>query len=171
LATPQHLVVMGVSGSGKTTIATLLAERLGYTFADADAFHSPENVAKMARREPLTDADRQPWLESLAAWIAARHTERRSTVLACSALKRRYRDALRAGARGSVAFVFLATPRAVLEQRMAHRTGHYMPLELLDSQLATLEPLAADERGVTVDGTPAPPIIIANILEKLSVTN
>lgn len=162
---------MGVSGSGKTTIAGLLAERLGYTFTDGDDFHPPQNVAKMQRGEPLNDYDREPWLRSIADWIAARDSEGRSTVVACSALKRRYRDALRAGAPQRVLFVYLAVPREALERRVRHRQGHYMPPELLGSQLATLEPRAADEPGITVDGAPSPAEIIETALEKLSATN
>ena len=163
----SHLVVMGVSGSGKTTIATQLAERLGYVLAEGDEFHSAANVAKMARGEPLTDADRAPWLAALADWIAAQNASGRSTVLACSALKRRYRDALQAGAPGQVFFLYLAVPRPALVERMKRREGHYMPLELLDSQLATLEPLAADEPGVTLDGAPPPDAIVERALERL----
>lgn len=163
----SHLVVMGVSGSGKTTIATRLAERLGYVFAEGDEFHSGANVAKMARGEPLNDADRAPWLAALAAWIAAHNDSGRSTVLACSALKRRYREALQAGAPGHVHFLYLDVPRAALVERMKRRKGHYMPLELLDLQLATLEPLAADEPGLTLDGAPAPDAIVERALERL----
>jgi gluconokinase len=164
----SHIVVMGVSGSGKTTIAGKLAARLGYLFADGDAFHPQANVAKMASGEPLTDADRAPWLAELAEWIAAQHESGRSTVLACSALKRRYRDTLRAGAPGHVFFVYLAVPRTALVERMKRRTGHYMPPELLDSQLATLEPLGPDEPGLTLDGQPAPETIVERALERLA---
>lgn len=166
-ARAQHVVVMGVSGSGKTTIATLLAEHLQYAFADADDFHPRKNIEKMARGEPLTDADRAPWLESLAAWIAEQHDAGRSTVLACSALKRRYRDALRAAAPSRVSFAHLAVPRDALLERMKSRPGHYMPRELLDSQLATLEPLEDDEPGVTVDATASPEAVAASARERL----
>ena len=161
---PQHLVVMGVSGSGKTTLAGRLAAHLQYAFADADDFHPPPNVAKMARGEPLTDADRAPWLQTLADWIAKHHAAGRSTVLACSALKRRYRDTLRAAAPLHVLFIHLDTPREALRQRMRHRTGHYMPPELLDSQLATLEPLAPDERGIVLDATATPDALVERAL-------
>jgi gluconokinase len=163
----QHLVVMGVSASGKTTLATRLAARLEYVLGDADDFHPPENVAKMARGEPLTDADREPWLRALAAWIAARHAAQRSTVLACSALKRRYRDTLRTGAHRHVFFIHLAASREALRARIEHREGHFMPPELLDSQLATLEPLRAEEAGVTLDGTAPPEILVEQVLERL----
>jgi gluconokinase len=165
-----HVVVMGVSGSGKTTIAGRLATRAGYACADADDFHSEYNVAKMARGEPLTDVDRQPWLESVAAWIAAQHRAGRSTVLACSALKRLYRDILRAGAPRRVFFVHLVVPTEVLRERMRNRTGHYMPPDLLDSQLATLEPLEPDEPGITVQATAEPALIVENILQKALLT-
>jgi gluconokinase len=166
---PQHLVVMGVAGSGKTTIAGRLAARLDYAFADADDFHSATNVAKMARGEPLTDADRAPWLESLAEWIATQHRTGRSTVLACSALKRRYRDTLRSAAPRHVVFVHLDAPREALLERMRQRQGHYMPSALLDSQLATLEPLGADEPGTRLDATQTPAAIVDNILENISL--
>jgi gluconokinase len=167
---PQHLVVMGVAGSGKTTIAGRLAARLRYTFADADDFHSQANVAKMARGEPLTDADRGPWLESLVAWIATQHRTGRSTVLACSALKRRYRDTLRSAAPRHVVFVHLDAPREALLARMQQRQGHYMPSALLDSQLATLEPLEADEPGNRVDATQTPAVVVENVLEQNLLT-
>jgi gluconokinase len=160
---------MGVSGSGKTTIARELAARLGRPFADADDFHPETNVAKMARGEPLTDADREPWLRTLAQWIAEHHGTGRSTVLACSALKRRYRDVLRGGAPRHVAFLHLDAPRAVLLERMQHREGHYMPLELLDSQLATLERLELDEPGTTIDGAQPPATVVAKALQVLSI--
>jgi gluconokinase len=151
---------MGVSGSGKTTIASLLADRLRRELADADDFHSDANVAKMARGEPLTDADREPWLAELAEWIAEHHLYGRSTVLACSALKRRYRDRLRAAAPQHVSFLHLTAERGTLLARMKHRQGHYMPADLLDSQLASLEPLEPDEPGITLDAG-APPEAIA----------
>jgi gluconokinase len=168
---PQHLVVMGVSGSGKTTIGRRLAAHLGYAFADADDFHPETNVAKMARGEPLTDADREPWLRTLADWIGMHRTAGRSTVLACSALRRRYRDVLRRAAPRHVAFLHLDAPRDVLLERMRHREGHYMPPELLDSQLATLEQLAADEPGTLLDATQPREAILDKMLEYVSVYN
>ncbi len=163
-AEPRHFVVMGVSGSGKTTIGGRLAAHLKYAFADADDFHPPHNVAKMARGEPLTDADRAPWLQTLAEWIAKHHAAGRSTVLACSALKRRYRDTLRGGAPLHVLFIHLDTPREALQERVRHRTGHYMPPELLDSQLATLEPLQPDEQGIVLDASAAPDVLVERAL-------
>ena len=160
---------MGVSGSGKTTIAGRLAAHLLYEFADGDDFHPPRNVAKMARGEPLTDADREPWLQTLGTWIAKQHEGGRATVLACSALKRRYRDTLRTAAPPRhVVFVHLDAPRAALLERMQHRTGHYMPPALLDSQLATLEPLAADEHGIVLDATATPDTLVEQTLASLT---
>lgn len=164
---PRHLVVMGVSGSGKTTIGTALAARLHREFAEGDDFHPPQNVAKMARGEPLGDADREPWLKALAEWIAGHERAGRSTVLACSALARRYRDTLRAAAPRRVVFVHLAAPRDVLLERMRRRKGHFMPPDLLDSQLAALEPLGADEPGITLDASAPPQELVERVLAAL----
>jgi gluconokinase len=120
----------------------------------------------MARGEPLTDTDRGPWLEKLAAWIDAHDRAGRSTVLACSALKRAYRDTLREGA-PNVLFVHLEVPSEALRERMRHRRGHFMPTTLLDSQLATLEPLQADEPGIKVDATGSPAATVATALGHL----
>jgi gluconokinase len=165
---PQHLVVMGASGSGKTTIGLALAARLGYAFADADEFHSASSVAKMTRGEPLTDADRGPWLQALARWIASRDVGGHSSVLACSALKRRYRDELRAAAPQHVSFVFLAVASNALRERLRERTGHFVRVDLLESQLATLEPLEADEPGISVDGAMPPATIVDRVLDDLA---
>ena len=135
---PPVAVVMGVSGSGKSTVAALLAQQLGVEFVEGDAWHSPANVAKMAAGQPLTDADRQGWLEALSGRVAQAVAQGQGLVLACSALRRSYRDILRLGAPG-LCFVLLHGERAVLAQRLARRQGHYMPVALLDSQLATLE--------------------------------
>jgi carbohydrate kinase (thermoresistant glucokinase family) len=142
------LVVMGVSGSGKTTVATRLVERLGWDFAEGDDFHPAANVAKMAAGQPLTDADREPWLAAIALWIDAELQAGHRGVITCSALKRRYRDQLR---RPGVHFVYLRVTRPELERRLTSRSGHFMPASLLDSQLAALEPPAADEAALTVD--------------------
>ena len=162
----SHLVIMGVSGSGKSAVGRRVATRLGYVFADADDYHPPANVARMARGIPLTDDERAPWLRALAAWLAEQHAAGHSTVLACSALKRGYRDALRAGAPG-LCFVHLAAPREVLLERMQHR-AHFMPASLLDSQLQTLEPLRPDEIGLTVDATGDLEDVVARLSTGLS---
>jgi gluconokinase len=142
------VVVMGVSGSGKTTVGTELARRLGVPFAEADTFHPQANIDKMESGRPLTDEDRWPWLRALAAWIGE-HADT-GGVLTCSALKRGYRDLL-AGAADQVFFLHLQGSRELLAQRLGARKGHFMPPSLLDSQLADLEPLGADETGAVVD--------------------
>ncbi len=145
----MHFVFMGVSGSGKSTVAGRVAERLSLPFAEADEFHPRHNTDKMARGEPLTDEDRRPWLAALAEWIARHEHQGQPSVMACSALRRTYRDQLRQGAR-HVEFVHLHGPRAIIAPR-THRPDHFMPTGLLDSQLATLEPLQSDEHGHTLD--------------------
>jgi gluconokinase len=141
------IVVMGVSGSGKTTVGTELANTLGVEYAEADSFHPRANIDKMTSGVPLTDADRAPWLEAIADWIRA-HQET-GGVVTSSALKRRYRDVLRTG--GNVWFAHLHGDREVLAERMKTRKGHFMPVSLLDSQLADLEPLEEDEPGAIFD--------------------
>ncbi len=138
---------MGVSGSGKTTIGGLLAAQLGVPFEDADGLHPAANVAKMAAGHPLTDDDRWPWLAVVGAHLAA--AEKTGLVMACSALKRSYRRAI-LDEEPATRFVFLTGERELLDARMAARKGHFMPESLLDSQLATLEPLEPDEPGVTL---------------------
>jgi gluconokinase len=146
----RHVVVMGVSGCGKSTLAAVLATATGWTFADADAFHPEANVARMSAGTALDDSDRRPWLGALAAWTAGRAGEGQSTIMACSALKRAYRDVLRSGP-PSVTFVHLDGDPEVIRRRVAARPGNFMPVGLLDSQLATLEPLGAGEDGFVVD--------------------
>jgi gluconokinase len=141
------LVVMGVSGSGKSTVGSALAAELRVPFVDADDLHPLANVEKMASGIPLTDDDRWPWLRLVGERLAGAGAT--GMVVACSALKRSYRDAIRAEAPG-VRFVFLDASRALLEARVANRPTHFMPASLLDSQLAALEPLASDEPGITV---------------------
>jgi gluconokinase len=145
------IVVMGVSGSGKSTVGELLAERLGVPYAEADAFHPPANIAKMAAGHPLDDTDRAPWLDAIAAWIAGRGD--RGGVVSCSALRRRYRDRLRADA-SAVFFLHLDGSPRLIASRLAARTGHFMPPALLASQFEELDPLEPDEAGaaVSVDG-------------------
>lgn len=146
----MHFVFMGVSGSGKSTVASRVAKRLELPFAEADLFHPPENIAKMSSGVPLTDEDRRPWLRALARWIGEHDDPHLPTVMACSALKRSYRDILRGGA-PDVVFVHLDGPTEVVAARLRERTGHFMPTDLLRSQAAILEPLARDEAGTTLD--------------------
>ncbi|WP_437435922.1 gluconokinase [Paracoccus aminovorans] len=150
MSAPMHIVVMGVSGSGKSTTGGALAEVLGWRFIEGDSFHPRANVEKMAAGTPLTDADRAPWLQALAAEFARNEAAGESSVMGCSALKRSYRDILRSGA-PRVRFLHVHGTRAILEERLAHREGHFFPAKLLDSQLATLEMLGPDEDGVVVD--------------------
>lgn len=138
---------MGVSGAGKSTVGAALADLLGVQFVDADSLHPESNVAKMAAGTALTDADRWPWLDLVGRALAGASGS--GLVVACSALKRAYRDAIRAAAPG-VRFVQLEVARTTLTDRVANRPGHFMPVTLLDSQLETLEPLEADEAGVVV---------------------
>lgn len=145
----SHVVVMGVSGCGKTTVGEGIAEVTGWRFAEGDSYHPRANVDKMASGTPLTDEDRRPWLERLASWIGEQEAGGRSSVLSCSALKRSYRDLLRSGA-PHVRFVHLHGDRAILEERLSTRAGHFFPARLLDTQLETLEPLGPDEDGVVV---------------------
>jgi carbohydrate kinase (thermoresistant glucokinase family) len=147
---PRILVVMGVSGSGKSTVAGALADRLGWALAEGDDFHSPENVAKMHAGTPLTDADRGPWLKSIAAWIETRLKAGQSGIITCSALKHAYRDLL-GGGRPGVLFVYLKGSPSVMAEHLAGRRGHFMPASLLASQFETLEEPAADEPVLTVD--------------------
>jgi gluconokinase len=156
-------VVMGVSGSGKSTVARLLAERLGCDLAEGDDLHPSQNIAKMAAGVPLTDADRSPWLARIAAWIADHTARGRDGVVTCSALKRRYRDLLR-GSSDDVRFIYLQGTKDVIAQRLSTRHGHYMPASLLDSQLADLEPPAPDEPAITVDVGPPPSQLVTDIL-------
>jgi gluconokinase len=142
------LVLMGVSGCGKSTVAGLLAGRLSWDFEEGDDLHPPANVAKMAAGLPLTDADRWPWLDRVAGWILQQLESGRSGIITCSALKRRYRDRLRAP---GVTFVYLHGSRAVIAQRLTRRQGHYMPSSLLDSQFADLEPPDPDENSLWID--------------------
>jgi len=146
---PQ-IVVMGVSGSGKSTVGAALAQRFRVPFADADDFHPPANIAKMSAGQPLTDADRWPWLEALGVWLE-KHDE--GAVMTCSALKRSYRDVLREHV-PALGFIHLHGSRELIAQRQATRPGHFMPASLLDSQFATLEPLQSDETGFLVDVSP-----------------
>jgi gluconokinase len=149
---PMHVVVMGVSGTGKTTIGEQLADELGCEFIEGDSLHPRQNIEKMEHGVALTDEDRWPWLQAIAELVAVRDHEGTSTVVTCSALKRSYRDVLRDSA--PTFFVHLEAPFAVLEKRMQLRTKHFMPTALLHSQFDTLEELGDDEQGAVVDVTP-----------------
>ena len=160
------LVVMGVAGCGKTTIARMLAERLGWRFQEGDALHPPANVAKMSAGTPLSDADRWPWLHAIAAVIDTWRAEGASGIVTCSALKRAYRDIL-IGNRPDVRLVHLAGDKPLIAARMAARKGHFMPTALLDSQFATLEPPGAEENPIVVDIGPDAEAIVAEVEESL----
>lgn len=163
---PLAIVVMGVCGAGKTTVGRKLAEVLGYDYLEGDDFHPEPNVAKMRRGEPLSDADRAPWLAALADALARKLDAGTGAVLACSALRRRYRAAL-AGGRPDVVFLFLDGDAAVIRGRLEARKDHYMPATLLDSQLATLERPGPDEAVITLDGTARPDAIVAAAVARL----
>lgn len=141
---------MGVAGSGKSSVMAALGDRLGWPMLEGDALHPPSNVEKMLSGRPLTDDDRRPWLERIAAWIDEREAQRASSILTCSALRRAYRNILRDG-HPSVWFVHLVVPPSVLATRMERRDGHFMPRALLQSQLDTLESLEPDEPGWAID--------------------
>ena len=162
------IVIAGVSGAGKTTVGRALAARTGFAFAEGDEFHPAANVAKMRAGEPLDDRDRAPWLDRLAAAIDEWLGEGRDVVLTCSALRRAYRDRLRRG-RAGVRILQLDVPRAVLEQRLRARTGHFMPASLLASQLATLEPPADAEDLFVVPAADAVDRIVDRILAALDL--
>ena len=163
---PSMLVVMGVSGSGKTTVAGLLAGSLGWELGDADDWHSPANVRKMHGGTPLSDEDRWPWLHSIAAWIDATRSTGRHGVLACSALKRAYRDIL-IGDRPDVRLVFLRGSESLIQHRQAARHHHYMPASLVHSQFETLEEPGPDERPLIVDVVPPAHDVVRLIVERL----
>jgi gluconokinase len=157
------VIVMGVSGSGKSYLADRLAQVTGWPFAEGDDFHPPANKAKMAARIPLTDEDRAPWLAALHAQLLAWCQQRQSGIMTCSALKATYRETLSIGI-PELCFVWLDPSRAILEERVSHRPGHYMPAALLDSQLATLEPPTPAEHVLRLDGTEPIDQAIATIL-------
>ena len=168
-APPLAVVVMGVSGTGKSTIAMLLAEALEIDFVEGDSHHPDANIAKMSAGESLTDDDRWPWLRRLAEIAGDSLEQGRSVVLTCSALKRSYRDVLRAGVpEGRMVLVHLHADTDVLTERMTQRTKHFMPPSLLVSQLDTLEPLGDEERGVLVDVAPPVSDVAAAALEALA---
>ena len=165
---PRVIVVMGVAGAGKTLVGSALARSLGWSFYDADDFHSPENVAKMHQGIGLTDADRAPWLATLRDVIDHVIRDQRNAVLACSALKEAYRKMLTPdnAPAGTVRFVFLDVPEDVLRERLKNRAHHYAPPDLLDSQLATLE---QPRDAIRVDGTRPPDEIVRAARSQLGV--
>lgn len=165
---PVHLVVMGVSGTGKTTIALQLEALLGWEFLEGDSLHPRRNVEKMAAGQPLTDQDRAPWLQALADWTGVQQTEGLSTVMTCSALRRSYRNMLTADAPGTF-FVHLVGDPALILARMESRQ-HFMPPSMLESQLTTLEPLEADEAGAEFDVADPPEVIAARVVEQLGLS-
>ena len=160
------IIVMGVSGAGKTTVGQALAAQLGWLFIEGDEFHPAANVAAMSAGRPLTDADREPWLRALRARIEEIIAAGQHAVLACSALRHGYRRILAGGGDGAVRFVHLEVPLEILKERVAHRTGHYMPASLLGTQLATLE---ESQTAVRVDGSRPVPEVVQAIVKALGL--
>ncbi len=167
-AAPVHLIVMGVSGTGKTTVALQLETLLGWEFLEGDSLHPRRNVEKMAAGDPLTDQDRAPWLQALADWTGVQHTDGLSTVMTCSALRRSYRNMLTADAPGTF-FVHLVGDPALILSRMEGRE-HFMPPSMLQSQLTTLEPLETDEAGGEFDVADPPEVIARRVVEHLGLS-
>ena len=165
--TARVVVVMGVSGSGKTTIGRALARRLGWLFQEGDALHPPENVAKMRAGHPLDDADRAPWLSAIAALIDEWRARCEAGVITCSALKRRYREVI-IGGRPGVRLVYLAGSRALIAERLAARRGHFLPASLLDSQFAALEPPLPEEGAIAASVDAPVAAIVARIAASLA---
>ncbi len=163
------VVVMGVSGSGKTTLARGIAQAMGWAFAEGDDFHPEANVAKMHSGIPLTDEDRWPWLALIGEWLTRQEQQGRSAAITCSALRRAYRDVLRRD-RPEVRFCHVTAAPQLIQDRVEHRAGHYMPPSLLPSQIATLEPLQEDEPGVVVDGAGDEDVVLATALRALGLT-
>jgi len=161
------LVVMGVAGAGKTTVGELIAARLGWPFVDGDDLHPAANIEKMRGGTPLTDADRAPWLAAIGAWIDARASASEPGVVACSALKRAYRDTLRQG-RPQVRIVYLRGSKLEIAERLAHREGHFWPAKLLDSQFDDLEEPTADERAIVVDIAETLEVVANAVIRQLS---
>ena len=165
---PQVLVLMGVSGCGKTTVAAILAGRLSWPFEEGDALHPPANIAKMEAGHPLTDEDRAPWLRKVADWVGERIDAGEHGLITCSALKRSYREVINRRGAG-VVFVYLHGSRETIASRLMARHGHFMPPSLLDSQFADLEEPAADEPAIRVDIGPAPSALAQTIIETLGL--
>jgi carbohydrate kinase (thermoresistant glucokinase family) len=168
LALPVVLVLMGVSGCGKTTVAEIIAQRLRWPFEEGDALHPPENVAKMHAGHPLDDADRAPWLARVADWVDARLDAGESGVITCSALKRKYRELIDRRGR-DIEFVYLHGSRELIASRLAGRQGHFMPASLLVTQFATLEEPGPDEPAIRVEIGAAPEAIAAEIIDALGL--
>ena len=166
---PEVVVLAGVAGSGKTTVGALLAERLGWDYAEADAFHPPANIDKMRSGRPLTDADRLPWLRTIATWIDDRLATGRPGVVSCSALKRRYRDLLLDG-RPGVRMVFMDGDRDAIAARMRGREGHFLTVGLLDTQFADLEPPAPDENVLVLPADAPLDTTLTHVLSSLNLT-
>ena len=164
---PPVLLITGVSGSGKSTIGSLLASRLGWTYAEADAFHPDRNIAKMAAGHPLDDADREPWLDAIGAWIDATTRAGRPAVVTCSALKRAYRDKLRKG-RPNVRLIYLDADQQIVGGRLAARSGHFFPAQLLASQFQDLQRPDPDEHALVVDVSATPEEIVDRLIEGLT---
>ena len=160
------LVIMGVSGCGKSTVAAILAGQLGWDLEEGDDLHPASNVAKMASGTPLTDEDRWPWLDTVADWIVEHTTSGLPGIITCSALKRVYRDKLRGP---HVVFVHLAGTRDTIDTRLKARMDHFMPSTLLDTQLSTLEPPGPDEQAIRVDVGPKPAELAATIIDRLGL--
>jgi gluconokinase len=167
MTTQPVLVVMGVSGAGKTTVGERIAARLGWPFVDGDDLQPKANIDRMHGGTPLTDADRAPWLAAIGAWIDARAEASEPGVVTCSALKRAYRDTLRHG-RPQVRIVYLRGSKAQIAERLAHRSGHFWPAKLLDSQFADLEEPTAEENAIVVDIAETPEAVVTAVIERLS---
>lgn len=162
---PLALVIMGVAGTGKTTLAQALQARLGWPYAEADDFHPAANIAKMSAGHPLTDEDRKPWLEALEKWMSDKLSAQTSCLITCSALKKKYRDVLEAA--GNVHFIELDLDEETLKQRMQQR-DHFMPVSLLRSQLATLESLSSDEPGIHLSSQHSVDMLVQECVEYMS---
>lgn len=161
-----HVVLMGTAGCGKTTVLRELGDRLGWDVGEGDSFHSAANLAKMTAGSALNDEDRWPWLDGIVEWTSAKDAAGKSTLLSCSALRRRYRDKLRTAA-GATVFVHLSGDEELIAARLAERVGHFMPTSLLASQLAALEPLQEDELGITVAIDCSTEDIAAAVIDRL----
>jgi gluconokinase len=162
------VIVVGVAGCGKTTVGTMLADRLRWRFADADAFHSQANIAKMRSGVPLTDADRRPWLAAIAAWMDERIAAGESAIAGCSALRQSYRDELLTG-RPAARLAYLEISREVAHARLVARHGHFFTAALMDSQFAELEPPQETKQVIVLDGTAPPDRLVAEIIERFGL--